>query len=313
MTAGEEAPVLEVRGLSRWYGPVIALNAVNFAVRPGITALVGPNGAGKSTLLQVLTGEIRPSQGRALVLGEDPWNNPALARRVGNCPQQDALYEDMDAPSFVAYLMRLRGFGAAAARSRAEAALAAAGLDPAAWGRRVAGYSKGMRQRVRIAQAVAHSPEVLFLDEPLTGLDPVGRREMRNLLRALAEGGTSILVSSHVLHEVEGTTDRILLLHRARLLAEGTVSEIRSLLDRHPHSIEVACDRPREMAAHLMAGAGVESVAVPEEGLLVARTRTPQETYAHIVRLAAEGGYAVTRLSSPDDNLEAVFRYLVHG
>ena len=313
MSAAEAAPILEVRGLSRWYGPVIALNAVNFAIRPGITALVGPNGAGKSTLLKTLTGEIRPSQGRALVLGEEPWGNPALFRRIGYCPEQDALYEEMDAPSFVAYLMRLRGFDPAAARSRAEAALAAAGLDPASWGRRVAGYSKGMRQRVRLAQAIAHSPELLFLDEPLTGLDPVGRREMRILFRALAERGTSVLVSSHVLHEVETTTDRILLLHRARLLAEGTVWEIRSLLDAHPHSIEVASDRPRELAGLLVALEGVESVTLPGDGLVVARTRAPQEVYPRIVRLLVEGKFAVKRLSSPDDNLEAVFRYLVHG
>lgn len=307
------APVLEIRRVSRWFGPVIALNDVSGSVHPGITALVGPNGAGKSTLLNVLTGEVRPNLGEIRVLGEDPWDNPGLFRRVGFCPQQDALFEDLDAPSCVGYLMRLRGFDPAAARSRAEAALAAAGLAPEAWGRRVAGYSKGMRQRVRIAQAIAHSPEVLFLDEPLTGLDPVGRREMRGLFRTLAGQGTTILVSSHVLHEVEGTTDRILLLHQSRLRAEGTIADIRELLDAHPHSLEIVCDRPREMAAHLLGGAGVESVSVLPEGLLVARTRTPKETYAHVVRLAAEGGFAVSRLSSPDDTLEAVFRYLVHG
>lgn len=312
MTAAGPDPLVEARGLSRWYGPVIALNAVNFRLAPGITALVGPNGAGKSSLLKTLTGEIRPSQGKVTVLGEDPWNNPGLYRRVGYCPEQDALYEDMDAPGFVAYLMRLRGFDGPAARSRAEAALAAAGLDPAAWGRKVGGFSKGMRQRVRIAQAIAHAPELLFLDEPLTGLDPVGRRQLRRLFRAVAEQGTTVLLSSHVLHEVESTTDRILLVHRARLVAEGTVSEIRALLDRHPHAIEIACDRPRELAATLVALPEVESVRVAPEGLLVVQTRTPQSLYPVLVRTVVEGGYAVSRLESPDDNLEAVFRYLVH-
>jgi ABC-2 type transport system ATP-binding protein len=287
-------PVLEAEELSRWYGPVIALNDLTFEIGPGVTALVGPNGAGKSTLLKTFTGEIRPSRGTARVLGEDPWNNPALFRAVGYCPEQDALYEDMDAPGHVAYMMRLRGYAPAAARSRAEAALAAAGLPAAAWGRKVGGYSKGMRQRVRIAQAIAHSPEVLFLDEPLTGLDPVGRRELRDLFRSLGERGTTILLSSHVLHEVENTTERILLLHHARLLAEGTVTEIRSLIDRHPHSIEIVCDRPRELAALLVALEEVETVDLPEPGLLV------------------DGGHRVERLTSPDDNLEAVFRYLVN-
>ena len=310
MTPGE-APPIEARGVSRWYGPVIALNAVNFALAPGLTAMVGPNGAGKSTLLKLLTGELRTSQGRVLVLGEEPWNNPALFRRVGYCPEQDSLYEDMDAPGFVSYLLRLRGFDAAAARTRAEAALAAAGLDPAAWGRAVGGYSKGMRQRVRIAQAVAHSPEVLFLDEPLTGLDPVGRRELRLLFRALADGGTTILLSSHLLQEVEATTDRILLLHRSRLVAEGTVTEIRALLDHHPHSVEVACDRPRELAARLVSSPGVEAVRVTPEDLLVVQSRTPRELYGVLVKAIVAGGHRVRRMESPDDDLEAVFRYLV--
>ena len=309
---GAAPPILDAKGVSRWYGPVIGLNAVSFEVGPGLTALVGPNGAGKSTLLRLFTGEMRPHQGRVRVLGEDPWNRPALFRRIGYCPEQDSLYEDMDAPGFVAYLLRLRGFEPAAARTRAEAALASAGLPPEAWGRRVAGYSKGMRQRVRIAQAIAHDPEVLFLDEPLTGLDPVGRRALRGLFRGLADRGASILLSSHVLHEVEATTDRILLLHRARLLAVGTVSDIRALLDHHPHSVEVACDRPRELAARLVGLPEVESLRVPSPDLLVVQSRTPQALYPAVVRAVQEGGFRVARMGSPDDDLEAVFRYLVH-
>jgi len=304
-------PVLEARSLSRWYGPVIALNEITFRVEEGITALVGPNGAGKSSLLKTLTGEIRPKLGEVRVLGEDPWNHPDLFRRVGYCPEQDALYEEMNAVGFVSHLLRLRGFDGPAALTRAETALGAAGLDPVSWGRRVAGYSKGMRQRVRIAQSIAHSPELLLLDEPLTGLDPVGRRDLRELFRGLADRGTSILLSSHVLHEVEGTTDRILLLNHAKLLAEGTVSDIRDLLDQHPHAIEIDCDRPRDLAVRLLAHPGVESVVVPEDGPLVARTRAPQEVYPALVRMVAEDGHVVRRMTSPDDNLEAVFRYLV--
>jgi ABC-2 type transport system ATP-binding protein len=305
-------PVIETRELTRWYGPVMALGRVTLEAGPGITALLGENGAGKSTLLKILTGELRPSLGRALVLGEEPWGNPGLFRRVGYCPEGDALFEDMDAPSAVAFLLRLRGFDPDAARRRAEAALAAVGLDPAAWGRRTAGYSKGMRQRVRLAQALAHGPELVLLDEPLTGLDPVGRRDLRLLFRRLAAAGTSLVLSSHVLHEVEATTDRVLLLHRARLLAHGSVHEIRALIDRHPHSVEVACDRPRELAARLAAMDEVVSVRV-EPGRVVAETPAPDRFYPALVRALADGGYRVERLSSPDDDLEAVFRYLVKG
>ncbi len=307
------APGVVARSVSRWYGQVIAVNEISFTLEPGITALVGPNGAGKSTLLKMLTGEIRPTRGDLSVLGEDPWNNPALFRRVGYCPEQDALYDDMDAPSFVAYFLRLRGFEGGAARTRAEEALAAAGLDPAAWGRRTGGYSKGMRQRVRLAQAIAHRPEVLFLDEPLTGLDPMGRRELRRLFQRLAAEGAVVLVSSHVLPEVEAMTSRLLLLHRSRLVAYGPVHEIRELIDRHPHSVEVACARPRDLAARLVGLPEVEAVRLPREGLLVAETRAPGAFYPALLRILVEDGHDVRSVSSPDDNLEAVFRYLVTG
>ena len=305
------APVVEARHLSRWFGPVMAVNDLSVEVQPGITALLGPNGAGKSTFLKILTGELHPSQGVALVLGEDPWNNPGLFRRVGYCPEQDALYEEMDAPSFVAFLLRLRGFDPAAARSRAERALESVGLDPAAWGRKVGGYSKGMRQRARLAQAIAHSPEVLFLDEPLTGLDPMGRRDLRLLFRGLAQGGATVLLSSHVLHEVEATTDEVVLLHRSRLRAHGSVPEIRALIDRHPHSVEVVCDRPRDLAARLVGLPDLLALRLGAEDRLTAETGAPDRFYPALVRTLVEGGHSVKSLSSPDDNLEAVFRYLV--
>jgi ABC-2 type transport system ATP-binding protein len=309
----EPAPAtkLEAIGLSRWYGSVIALNAVNFEVGPGITALVGPNGAGKSSLIKTLTGEIRPSQGRVRVLGEDPWNNPELFRRIGYCPEQDALYEDMLAPDWVAFFMRLRGYEPADADEMAREALRQVALDEEAWTRKVGGFSKGMRQRVRLATAIAHRPDMLFLDEPLTGLDPVGRRELRLLFRRLAAEGTTILISSHVLHEVEATTDQILLLHKSRLIATGEVSEIRDLIDQHPHGIEVVCDRPRDLAAAMVGLEAVESVRIVDGKRLVAETRLPHEVYPKLVRMVVEGNHRVERLFSPDDNLEAVFKYLV--
>jgi ABC-2 type transport system ATP-binding protein len=306
------APVVETRLLSRWYGPVMALREVTVDAGPGITALLGPNGAGKSTLLKVLTGEMRPHIGEARILGEIPWANPRLFRRVGYCPEQDALWDDLDAVGCVSHLLRLRGFDAGVVRGMAEAALGAVGLDVAAWGRRTAGYSKGMRQRVRLAQALAHRPELLLLDEPLTGLDPVGRREMRRLFRDLARGGTSILISSHVLHEVEATTDSVIVMHRSRVLAHGTVHEIRDLIDRHPHSVEIVCDRARDLAARLASMDEVVAVRVGD-GRVVAETPTPDRFYPALLRALLDGGHRVERFSSPDDDLSAVFRYLVHG
>jgi ABC-2 type transport system ATP-binding protein len=170
-----------------------------------------------------------------------------------------------------------------------------------------------MRQRVRLAQSVAHRPELLFLDEPLTGLDPVGRRDLRHLFLRLAAGGASILLSSHVLHEVEATTDRVLLLHRSRLRASGTISEIRDLLDRHPRRVEVVCERPRELAERLVGLPEVVAVRMPAPDRVEVETAAPDRFYPALVRTVVDGGFAVQRLSSPDDSLEAVFRYLVKG
>lgn len=302
--------LLECKELGRYYGQVVGLNELTTTLAGGVIGLVGPNGAGKSTLLRLIVGEIEPSRGEVRVLGEKPFANRELYRRLGFCPQQDALYEDMSGFEIVRLLLRLGGFAPAEARARTERALERLNMTERMHDR-VRTYSKGMRQRVRIAQSIAHDPEVLLLDEPLTGLDPVGRRALRGLFRALADRGASILLSSHVLHEVEATTDRILLLHRARLLAVGTVSDIRGLLDHHPHSVEVACDRPRELAARLVGLPEVESLRVPSPDLLVVQSRTPQALYPAVVRAVQEGGFRVARMGSPDDDLEAVFRYLV--
>ncbi len=308
--------VLEARDLGRWYGQVVGLNDLTATIGPGITGLLGPNGAGKSTFLKLIAGELRPSSGRLEVLGHEPFANRELYRRVGFAPQQDALYDDLTGLEFVTLLVRLHGYGAREARDRARRALGRAGLDTA-MDRRCAGYSKGMRQRTRLAQAIACDPELVVADEPLTGLDPVGRREVLELFRELAEGGVHLIVSSHVLHEVEALTEEILLLHRGRLLAQGSVGEIRDLLDHHPRRVELEAREPRALARALLAFDEVAGVTLapghPDAagGRLIVETRDVQAFQRHLTATAAELRAGVRSLESTDASLEAVFDYLV--
>src|SRR5215831_6422410 len=240
-------PLIDLAGVSKWYGNVIGLNKLTLRVPAGVTGLLGPNGAGKSTLLQLATGLLRPSQGTVRVLGQPVWNNPALNRLVGLCPEQDAFYEWMTGLDFVRTCARLTGMGRRAASAAAERALATVGMTEN-MRRAIRGYSKGMRQRTKLAQALVHAPRVLFLDEPFTGTDPVGRRDTIEVIRSLGARGCSVLVSSHVLHEVQALTPNIILLHRGRLVAEGHVRDIRDLIDKHPHRIVLVSDDYRALA-----------------------------------------------------------------
>jgi ABC-2 type transport system ATP-binding protein len=227
---------LEYVRASKWYGPVIALNDVTTAVGPGVTGLLGPNGAGKSTFLKLAAGQLAPSQGEVRVLGRISWGSPELFHRVGICPEPDAFWESLTGLQFLTALLSLTGFDEAEGRRRAEAALEQVALADAR-NRKIGGYSKGMRQRIKLAQALAHDPEVLLLDEPLSGMDPVNRRRIVDLVKKLGREGRTVLVSSHILHEVEAMTRRVLLIHNGRILAEGDVREIRDLMDEHPHTV----------------------------------------------------------------------------
>jgi ABC-2 type transport system ATP-binding protein len=304
-------PIIEFDGVSKWYGNVIGLNKLTLRIPPGVTGLLGPNGAGKSTLLQLATGQLRPSQGTVRVLGQTVWDNPALNRLIGLCPEQDAFYEWMTGHDFVRTCARLSGMGRWEAHSAADRAMSSVGMTEH-MRRAIRGYSKGMRQRTKLAQALVHDPRVLFLDEPLTGTDPVARRDMIEVVRALGAGGRSVLVSSHVLHEIQALTPRIVLLHRGRLVAEGHVREIRDLIDKHPHRIVLVCDKYRDLAARLAACADVDGIRfLAGESAVLIETRQPDAFYARLPELALSDGLALREVYSEDDNLEAVFRYLV--
>ncbi len=221
------AAILSSEHLSKWYGQVIGLNDVTVSVPPGITGLLGPNGAGKSTFMKLITGQLRPSKGGVTVLGEPIWRNPKLYFRVGFCPEQDAFYERMTGLEWVTALVRLNGYSEKEAADAAEKAMTTVDLMDAA-NKKIGAYSKGMRQRVKLAQAIVHDPEMLILDEPLSGMDPLARRRTMKMIREWARQGKSVLVSSHILHEVESMTSNILLINNGRILAEGNVHQIGS-------------------------------------------------------------------------------------
>jgi ABC-2 type transport system ATP-binding protein len=308
--AGQAMPIVTADHLSKWYGQVIGLNDVSVSVPAGITGLLGPNGAGKSTFMKLITGQLNPSKGDVRVLGERIWNNPGLYSRIGFCPEQDAFYDRMTGLEWVTALVRLNGLGEKEANDAATRALSTVDLMDAA-NKRIGAYSKGMRQRVKLAQALVHDPELLILDEPLSGMDPIGRRKTIRMIRDWARQGKSIIVSSHILHEIESMTSTIVLIHNGRILAEGNVHQIRDLIDTHPHTVYIRAGDPRGLAREFLKRADVISMRF-EPGALVVETGKPDEFYAGLTDLVASGeSGAVEEVTSPDDNLQAVFQYLV--
>jgi ABC-2 type transport system ATP-binding protein len=301
--------VLEYTRVSRWYGPVIALNDVSTSIAPGVTGLLGPNGAGKSTFLKLAAGQIAPSQGAVQLLGRPAWGSPEVFHRVGVCPEADAFWDHLTGLQFVTSLLRLTGFDEAECLRRAEQALHTVDLLDAK-DRKIGGYSKGMRQRTKLAQALAHDPEVLLLDEPLTGMDPLNRRRVVDLVKRLGKEGKTVIVSSHILHEVESMTHRVMLIHNGRILAEGEVREIRDLMDEHPHTVSLRARDPRALARAFVTAPHVLSVSFGADGEWVTlQTARPDEFYGALREAAVEAG--VSEMYSPDEDLESVFRYLV--
>jgi len=296
--------------VSKWYGQVIGLNDVTLQVSPGITGLLGPNGAGKSTFMKLITGQLKPSKGSMTVLGEPIWRNPRLYFEIGFCPEQDAFYDRMTGLEWVTALVRLNGLDEKAADEAARRALTAVDLMDAA-DKKIGAYSKGMRQRVKLAQAIVHDPSLLILDEPLSGMDPLARRRTIRLIREWARAGKHVVVSSHILHEIESMTGNILLINNGRILAEGDVHQIRGLIDEHPHTVYVRAENPRVLARDFLERADVRSMKF-EEGAVIVETGKPDAFYSRLTELAASGEYgAIEEVTSPDDNLQAVFQYLV--
>jgi ABC-2 type transport system ATP-binding protein len=305
--------MIEITNASRWYGQIIGVNDVTCTIGPGITALLGMNGAGKSTLLRLITGQLQPTTGDVKVFGQQPFGNPDVFKHLGYCPEIDNFYEYMSGREFVKYMARLSGMPASEAKSKTDEMIAMVGMSDRA-DKKIKGYSKGMRQRIKLAQAMVHNPDIILLDEPLNGLDPVGRHEFLGVLGHLASIGKTILVSSHILYEVEQMTHSILLLHRGRLLATGDLGVIRDLIDKYPHKVRIETTEPRKVAARLTEMANVVSAKIDEKNLEVElEVRDPNVFYASLSALVLEQNMPILSFSSPDNNLESVFQYLVEG
>ncbi len=301
--------VVVATGATKRYGEVLGLNGFTAEFGPGITGLVGPNGAGKSTFFRVLAGQLHLDAGQLTVLGR-PASAPVRSNHeVGYCPESSILYEWMTAEEFLRTLLRLDGFDSAEARRRCEAALVEVDLLEAK-DRPLAGFSRGMRQRVKIAQALAHEPSLLLLDEPLNALDPVSRVHLLGLFGRIAEAGRHIILSSHVLYEVERLTDQIVMMSNGRAIAQGDIHKIRDLIDTKPHSVEVTTPDPRALGRALAGWEHVTDLSFPGPETVVAQTRAPDAFYRALGELARTGALPVRGVRGVDDNLEAVFRLL---
>lgn len=301
---------VEARGVSRWFGDVVALTDVTFDLRPGVTSLLGPNGSGKTTLLRVITGMARPSQGSVRVLGRTPRDDVSLYHQLGVVRETDATLERVTARRLLRTVAAVHGLDEPDARATAQ--LRRLDLDPDDR-RPLRTYSKGMRQRVQVAQALIHEPEVIVLDEPLNGLDPNQRAALTDLIRRLGSEGRTILVSSHVLAEVERLGERVLVLAQGRLAAEGPFQRIRELMDDRPHRLRIRAEQPRALGARLVEDGVIAGLRVAEPDVLVVDTLTIDALRRSIAPVARREGIRLFEVVPVDDDLESVFRYLVRG
>jgi len=304
-------PVIEVKNLSKWYGNVLGLSDVSLQIEPGIIGLLGPNGAGKSTFLKLITGLIKPKIGTVYIKGQRVRNNYALFNEIGFCPEQDSFYEELTGMEFLLKLLSLFPYSPSEAKGRAEQALEIVELTKEK-DRVIKAYSHGMRQRLKFAQAIAHDPEILVLDEPLSGLDPLGRRKLIRLIKDYRKKGKTIIVSSHILPEIEAMTKTIILIHQGKVFAQGDIHYIRDLIDTHPHIIAVKCDKPRLLAEKFVHEDYVLNVKFsPSQDSLLAETNNRDKFFSLLPSLFVENKIEVKEITSPDDNLQAVFDYLV--
>ena len=309
-TAGTAGPIVFDQ-VTRWYGQVIGINNVSFEIGPGVTGLLGPNGAGKSTIMKLVTGQILPSQGDVSLCGRHPFFDWEVKKDLGYVPEMDVLPDRETGFEFIRKRALFRGFRPEETADLARKVLVRAGLAGAA-DKMIGAYSRGMRQRVKLAQALFHDPGILVLDEPLTGMDPMGRREVIGLIRELGEQGRCIFVSSHILYEIEAMTTKVILIAKGRIVAEGTIDHIRGLIDKQPHTVRIKTADPVKLSVRCLERGIVVSAGLDEgDGNLLVRTRDPDRFYDELCELVVEDGIEVESFHSPDNNLQAVFNYLV--
>src|SRR5438309_5228933 len=299
--------------VSKFYGEILGVNRVSLAIPPGITSLVGPNGAGKTTLMKLMTGLLRPTRGRLSVLGIPTDQHEQLFRKVGYCSQFDSFPRGLTGREFIKSFLMVSGFASKEANELTTKALERVDLV-AASDRRIGAYSKGMRQRVRLAQSIAHQPSVLIMDEPLNGLDPVVRAETSALFRQLAAEGLHLIISSHILHEVDMMSDRVVLLNNGYVVAEGEIHGVRSEMEEHPMQILIRCDRPGLLAARVFEQDSVVEAKIHKDkrGLFI-KTRDADAFYLLLNSIVVDDGLIVESIAPVDDDLNAVYQYLIGG
>ena len=297
--------------VSKFYGEILGVNKVNLQIAPGITSLVGPNGAGKSTLMNLMTGLLRPTRGSITILGIPTDQPEQLFRKVGYCTQFDSFPRGLTGREFINAFLLVHGFDRKRVNELTQLALERVNLVEAA-DRKVAGYSKGMRQRIRLAQSIAHEPAVLILDEPLNGLDPMVRSETIALFQKLASEGLHLIISSHILHEVELMSDRVVLLNNGYIVAEGNIHGVRDEMEEHPMQILIRCDQPAKLAAYVFGKDHVVEARLHDDrrGLFV-KTRDADRFYLMLNRAVAEGEVSVETVAPVDDDMSAVYQYLI--
>ncbi|HJT66421.1 MAG TPA: ABC transporter ATP-binding protein [Pyrinomonadaceae bacterium] len=297
--------------VSKFYGEILGVNRVNLQIAPGITSLVGPNGAGKSTLMNLMTGLLRPTRGTITLLGIPTDEPERLFRKVGYCTQFDSFPRGLTGREFINSFLLVHGYDRRRANELSQIALERVNLVDAA-DRKVAGYSKGMRQRIRLAQSIAHEPAVLILDEPLNGLDPMVRAETIALFRKLAAEGLHLIISSHILHEVDMMSDSVVLLNNGYIVAEGDIHGVRDEMEEHPMQILIRCDQPAKLAAYVFAQDHVVEARLHNDkrGLFV-KTRDADGFYLMLNRAVADGEVNVESIAPVDDDLSAVYQYLI--
>ena len=297
--------------VSKFYGEVLGVNRVDLRIAPGITSLVGPNGSGKTTLMNLMTGLLRPTRGKISVLGISPTEPEAMFRNVGYCSQFDSFPRGATARGFIEFYLRVHGYSNGDVDRLTHQALERVSMLEAA-DRRISAFSKGMRQRVRLAQSIAHNPSVLVLDEPLNGLDPMARAEIIRLFRQLADAGMYLIISSHILHEVDMMSDSVVLIQNGYIVAEGDVHGVRDEISEHPIQILIRCDRPQALAARLFEHQHTVEARIHSDrkGLFV-KTSRPDDFYLLLNKVITEQNLEVESVGPVDDDLNAVYQYLI--
>ena len=306
------APVVMFDNVSKQYGRINALTGISVALSGGVTGVLGMNGAGKSTLFKLMMGKIKPSGGVVKLFGQNPWKNTAPYARVGFVPEHEKMHDWMTALDFITTFARLHGLTRDEAEKEATRVLNFVGLGDVML-KQIGRFSKGMRQRVKIAHALVNDPELIILDEPLQGCDPLARTSVMNVIRELGRMGRTVLVSSHILHEIERITEQIIILHNGRLLALGNSHAIREMLDQHPHKISIMCENPKALAKDVIDISEVRGLSIPSENNLIIETQHFGVVHEKLPGIIVSNSHNVWKIDSPDDDLQSILHYLTGG